>query len=194
MISLSLYLPIFRAPCLHLCLLLDIQSMLNFTLNQVTAFLLSALFPSLRSFRHLNRFAFDMLLSPTPLPAHIHTHMTPPPLPNLDFPPPPSFCSSFYFSSPSYILRSLAVISSTQSALFLLLLLSFLCLLFSFPLSHFVLPSLSSFSRLLVFAPSLSLSLLKMSFSSWSSLTRNHCVSLGVGGDGFRGWRGEGQE
>ena len=197
--SLSLSFFFLRTPFLHLCLLADIQSTLNFILNQVTAFLPSTLPFSLSLFHPLS-------LSP---PVHFTIsiasllscgcrHFTPSP-PQ----PPPSL-----FSSPAFLLFLLSPLPptsfvhwlsfpSTQSALFLLLcLLSFIRLLCSFPNSHFVLPlyPLSpdcSCSLSLSLSPSfsllLSLSLLKMSFSSWSSLTRNHCVSLGVGGDGFRG-------
>lgn len=83
------------------------------------------------------------------------------------------------------LLHSLAVTSSNQSAFFPPPPLFISPLPFSPPL--FIL--LLSIAQVL-FA-SLPFSLLKMSFSSWTSLTRNHCVSLGVGGDGFRAWRGD---
>lgn len=160
----------------HLCLLADIQSMLNFTLNQVTAFLPSTLSCSLSI--HFTISIASLLTcccrrSTTPpltpiaiflprLPSVSSFSIFPPPSftgchflkPIRPFPPPPLFISPLPFCPPLFIL----FLSIAQ-----------------------------------VLSPSLPFCLLKMSFSSWSSLTRNHCVSHGVGGDGFRGWR-EGEE
>lgn len=153
----------------------DIQSMLNFTLNQVTAFLLSTLSfstPSLILPSQSLRF-WRAATAACPLL---------PPQPSLNLFSSSAFLLLFSPSRPS--IPSSALISPTPRAPFPPLFSPLPPLLIS-PLPFHPTLSFSS-CRLLMFSP-FSPSLLKMSFSSWSSLTRNHCVSPAVVG-GMWGW------
>lgn len=101
---------------------------------------------------------------------------SPAPLPpqNLDFPPPAFllFLLSVSFSSSSHILCSFSLPNLPFSSSF--------CH-FPFYILFSLLYPFPDCSRYLALSLLLSPSLLKMPFSSWSSLTRNHCVSPGVG-------------